>query len=283
MRMILMSPYKPAHEENRMKNEGNVEVARKLFYEKPNQNLIFLLRNRFEWMNQYIDPDRGVGIEVGCGQGFGKEVIRAKSYLLTDFNDYEWLDVKNVDALNTPFDDNSFDFVIASNTIHHFPSPAQFLEEVKRILKPGGFLLIQDVNCSLLMRMMLHLMRIEGYSFDVDIFDKDAIVTDPEDLWSGNNAVPNLLFDDRDRFHQNVPDFKILKSSFSECFVYLASGGVTAKTVYIPLPHFVLNTLKAIDDVLTSLFPQIFALQRQVVLQFNPKPSAIRHQDSSKT
>ncbi len=265
--MLLKDSFKPLHEENRMKNEGGVEFARKLFYEKPNKNLIFLLRNRFMWMNEYIDPETGIGAEVGCGQGFGKEVIRAKSYLLTDFNEYGWLDVKNVDALNTPFDDNSFDFLIASNMIHHLPSPAQFLQEARRILKPGGFLLIQDVNCSLLMRIMLHLMRIEGYSYEVDIFDPSAIATDPDDLWSGNNAIPNLLFDDLDCFHQETPYFKVVKTSFSECLTYLASGGVTAKTFSIPLPYFALNFLQLIDNLLTKALPQIFALQRQVVLQ----------------
>lgn len=265
--MLLRGPFKPLHEENRMKNEGNVEVARKLFYEKPNKNLVFLLRNRFMWMNEYIDPETGVGAEVGCGQGFGKEVIQAKSYVLTDFNNYDWLDVKNVDALNTPFDDNSFDFLIASNMMHHLPSPAQFLQEARRILKPGGLLLIQDVNCSLLMRIMLNLMRIEGYSYEIDIFDPSVIATDPDDLWSGNNAIPNLLFDDIDRFHKETPYFKMVRSTFSECFTYLASGGVTAKTFSIPLPYFVLNFLKAVDDILTKAFPKVFALQRQVVLE----------------
>ena len=265
--MLLRGPFKPLHEENRMKNEGNVEVARKLFYEKPNKNLIFLLQNRFMWMNDFIDAETGIGAEVGCGQGFGKEVIKAKSYLLTDFNTYSWLDVKNVDALSTPFDENSFDFLIASNMIHHLPSPVQFLQEARRILKPGGVLLIQDVNCSLLMRIMLNLMRIEGYSYEIDIFDPSAIATDPEDLWSGNNAIPNLLFDDVERFHKEVPFFKVVKTGFSECLTYLASGGVTAKTFYIPLPYFILNILQTIDSFLTKSFPQTFALQRQVVLK----------------
>ena len=266
-RILLKEPYKPLHKENRMKNEGGVEHARKLFYEKPNNNLIYLLTQRFSWKTDYIDADNDVGAEVGCGQGFGKEVIHAKQYLLTDFNDYAWLDVKNVNALDTPFEDNSFDFLIASNMIHHVPYPAVFFKEVSRILKPGGYLLVQDVNCSFLMRCMLHLMRIEGYSYDKNLFDDEVAQSDTEDLWSGNNAVPNLLFDDTEKFHRNIPDFRIVKKSFSECLTYLASGGVTAKTFYLPLPSFALKTLGAIDRVLTNLFPQVFALQRQVVLQ----------------
>ncbi len=265
--MLLRGSYKPRHEENRMKNEGDVVSARKLFYYKPSKNLIFLLRNRYRWMNKYINPAKDIGIEVGCGIGVSKEYIRAKSYLLTDFDSQEWIDVKNVDALNTPFENNSFDFVVSSNMIHHLPYPVKFLEEMQRILKPGGFLLIQEVNCSLFMRLLLHLMRHEGYSFDVDGFDKNLAACEPDKLWSGNNAIPNLLFDDLERFKREIPYFNVVKASFSEFLVFLNSGGVTAKTFSVPLPYFALKVLKVIDDILTSVFPQIFALQRQVVLQ----------------
>lgn len=268
--MLLRGPYRFPHEENRMRHEGDVRHARRLFYETKNKNLWFLLRNRFEWMNQYIDSATHVGVELGAGQGFGKEAIKANSYLITDFNDYEWLDVKNVHALNTPFEDGAFDFVIASNMIHHVPYPVRFFDEVGRILKPGGVLLVQDVNCSLLMRIMLRLMRIEGWSFEKDVFDRDVPQSDTDDLWSGNNAVPNLLFDDEILFEQKLPAFKIAVRGFSECLTYLASGGVTAKTFHLPLPYWVLRLLKRADDLLTGFAPQIFALQRQVVVRYLP-------------
>lgn len=265
--LLLGAPYRPSHDQNRMRNEGNVPAARKAFYAGANKNLVFLLDQRFGWMQRFIDPETAEGVELGCGQGYGKDVLKARSYLLTDYAEYDWLDVKMVDALNTPFEDGSFDFVIASNMIHHVPYPPKFFAEVHRILKPGGKLLVQDVNASLLMRVMLHLMRIEGYSYDVDVFDDAAPVNDPEDLWSGNNVVPNLLFDDAARFHASMPGFRIVEQGFSEVSVYLASGGVTAKTFHIPLPRVVLGALKIVDDVLVTIAPQVFALQRRAVLE----------------
>lgn len=264
---FLGAPYRPAHEENRMNNEGNVPEARKAFYAGVNKNLIFLLNNRFKWMQAHIDPANAEGVELGCGQGYGKDVLTAKSYLLTDFNDYDWLDVKMVDALDTPFDDESFDFVIASNMIHHVPYPPKFFAEVHRILRPGGKLLVQDVNASMLMRVMLHLMRIEGYSYDVDVFDDAEPVNNKDDLWSGNNVVPNLLFDDAAQFHARMPGFRILEQGFSETLVYLASGGVTSKTFFIPLPRAVLSALHLVDRGLCAVAPQVFALQRRAVLE----------------
>jgi SAM-dependent methyltransferase len=264
---FLGHPYRPTHEQNRMRNEGNVPEARKLFYAGANPNLVFLLDHRFRWMQAHIDAERHDGVELGCGQGYGKDVLQARSYLLTDYAEHEWLDVKLVDALATPFADAQFDFVIASNMIHHVPYPPRFFAEVRRILRPGGKLLVQDVNCSLLMRVMLHLMRIEGYSYDVDVFDDRQPVNDPDDLWSGNNAVPNLLFDDPATFHAETPAFRIVEQGFSEVLVYLASGGVTAKTFFVPLPRPLLRGLKLADDLVCGLAPRVFALQRRAVLQ----------------
>lgn len=140
---------------------------------------------------------------------------------------------------------------------HHVPYLARIFDEVHSIFKPGGRLLIQDLNCSLLLRIMLHMMRIEGYSFDVDVdvFDPVTPANDPRDLGSGNNAIPNLVLDDPLRFHRNVPGFHIAKQGFSEVFVYLASGGVTSKTFFIPLPNWFLQALKLVNDSLARLIP----------------------------
>jgi SAM-dependent methyltransferase len=257
--------YYSKHKENKMKREGDVEMARIDFLRSPSNNLVFLLKNRYEWMNDYIgENDRG--IDVGSGAGLSKFFIKSKSFILTDYSDKDWLDYKNIDALSTPFSDSSFDFVVASNMIHHVPHPIKFLAEMKRILKPGGFLLIQEINASFFMRFILRIMKHEGYSFGADVFS-DEVCTNPEDLWSANCAIPNLLFDDKRKFKSYFPDFEIKRSTYSEFFVFLNSGGVIAKTFYLPLPNFILEIIKFIDDILVKIFPKIFALQRQIVLQ----------------
>ena len=42
---------------------------------------------------------------------------------------------KNIDAQNTKFQNESFDYVISSNMIHHIPYPIKFFREMNRILK----------------------------------------------------------------------------------------------------------------------------------------------------
>src|SRR5262249_33297704 len=160
--------------------------------QSPATNLRYLLRTRYDWMNRFIGVhDRGV--EVGCGMGVSKDFIRASEYLLTDFAEHDFLDMRSVDAMNTPFENASLDFVVSNNMVPHLASPIRFLQEMARILKPGGRLLIQDINASLAMRAILRIMRHEGYSFEPDVFDPDVICTDPDDLWSANCAISNLL------------------------------------------------------------------------------------------
>jgi ubiquinone/menaquinone biosynthesis C-methylase UbiE len=48
------------------------------------------------------------------------------------------------DACQLPFEDNSFDRVLAVECIFHFPSRERFLAEAARVLKPGGYLAVSD-------------------------------------------------------------------------------------------------------------------------------------------
>ncbi len=259
--------YKPAnHVENRMKHEGNVAGARAYYFSDAPLNLKYLLEKRFGWMNNYI-KNEDTGIEVGCGTGLSKLFIKCRNYRITDFANNEWLDDKMVDALNTPYEDGSMDFVVSSNMIHHVPYPKKFFREMNRILKPGGLIVIQEINASWCMRKILRLMRHEGYDYTIDVFDENLICTDPDDLWSANCAIPNLLFDDAAKFEKNIPEFKIEHQSFSELLLFLNSGGVIAKTRCLRLPKFMLKLVNRIDQLLVRISPHTFALQRQIVLR----------------
>jgi SAM-dependent methyltransferase len=269
MNFMLTAPYRPPHEVNRMRDEGDVLRARDAFFRNTRNNLRFLVRQRYEWMSSYIAAG-DCGVDIGCGAGLSREFIKAKQLLLTDFTGHDFLDLKFVDAMNTPFAPESFDFVIATNVIHHLPHPVRFFREARRILKAGGVLLVHEVHCSLLLRAVLRIMRHEGYSFQPDVFDDECVCTDPNDLWAGNNAIPDLLFRDHRRFEREVPWFRIERDQFTECAIFLNSGGVTAKTFYLPLPEHLLQCLLALDNLLSASLPEIFALGRRLVLRRRP-------------
>ena len=52
----------------------------------------------------------------------------------------------------------------------------------------------------------------------------------------------------------------------TECLIFLNSGGVSSKTFYIPMNNFLIKFLDIIDQIITKIFPKIFAMGRRLVL-----------------
>ena len=55
------------------------------------------------------------------------------------------INLEFVDVKNLPYQDGQFDMVISNSLFHHLPNPLPFLQEVKRVLKPQGAILIRDL------------------------------------------------------------------------------------------------------------------------------------------
>jgi len=256
-------------EENRMRAISDTEYARKIYKSSKNKNVKYLLSNRFGWMNNHI-KENDVGIEVGSGSGFTKDFIKNKNFKLTDLSSDDHLDYKNIDAQNTKFEKESFDYIIASNMIHHIPYPTKFFKEMHRILKKNGKLLIFEPYSSIVTQLITIIMRHEGFDFTVDVWDEKHPKSDETDVWSGNIAVSNLIFDDKSLFNEKLGKyFSIEHEELSECLIFLNSGGVTSKTFYIPMNNFFMKILDIVDKILIKIFPNVFCMGRKIVLVKN--------------
>ncbi len=95
-------------------------------------------------------------LDLGCGNGrwFGLFEQRGVDYLGIDSCE-KLIDIAQksyprgkflaADILNLPFPDNSFDKIYSIAVFHHIPAQEfrlKFLKETKRVLKPGGFLIL---------------------------------------------------------------------------------------------------------------------------------------------
>lgn len=263
----LKNAYFPQHWDNRMKNEGDVTAAREYFLTGKNRILYHLIEQRFSWMNKYIKASDKMILELGCGAGLSKQFIKSDKLILSDVAEHEWVD-KYVDALNIDYPDESIDVIICSHMIHHISNPASFLDNVSKKLKPDGRIIIQDIYTCTLMKIALRLMRHEGWSDSVDIYDRSAVCNNPVDPWSANCSIPKLLFFGKEnRFEEEFPMYKMIKRTRNECFLFFTSGGVIAKTFSLPIGDNGAKFIQKIDKGLVKIAPSFFACGCSIVLQ----------------
>jgi SAM-dependent methyltransferase len=96
-------------------------------------------------------------IDLGCGSGVFTQLLREAGYRVTGLDIspklvergrrvYPGLDLIVGDAEALPFADGTFDGVLLSALVHHFPDPRPLAAEVYRILRPGGRFMAFDPN-----------------------------------------------------------------------------------------------------------------------------------------
>ena len=76
-------------------------------------------------------------------QAFYKKFRKLKhlDYTTTDLNS-PIADVK-ADICNLPFDDNTYDIILCNHVLEHIPDDTKAMQELYRILKPGGMAILQ--------------------------------------------------------------------------------------------------------------------------------------------
>jgi len=66
------------------------------------------------------------------------------------------IQILNADASSTGLNDASVDIAISNNVLHELSSPDMVLSEVKRVLKPGGHVIITDFRDNFMGRIVSH-------------------------------------------------------------------------------------------------------------------------------
>jgi ubiquinone/menaquinone biosynthesis C-methylase UbiE len=109
------------------------------------------------WLERQFTPGDKV-LELGCGTGIFAAMIagRVGHVTATDFSpemlkraaqrlgEYENVEVRQEDACRTAFADGSFSAVLAVNMLHHADDARAVLRECRRVLMPGGRLVVVD-------------------------------------------------------------------------------------------------------------------------------------------
>lgn len=125
--------------------------------------------NPYGWFRWVFDallrlPEDARILELGCGHGLlwkenADRIPAGWSITLSDLSpgmlDAAWRNLvvtgrafqfKEIDAQSIPFEDETFDAVIANHMLYHVPDRAKAILEIERILKPGGRFLATTVG-----------------------------------------------------------------------------------------------------------------------------------------
>jgi ubiquinone/menaquinone biosynthesis C-methylase UbiE len=126
-----------------------------------NQAFLDLTAQRLELRNHKTMLD------IGCGNGHWTRIMASfidKNAEITAVDsDAKWFtenkelkehfsrtgmsfNLREGNAQNLPFPDNSFDFVTCQTLLIHVPDPQKAINEMRRVLKPGGTLLCVEPN-----------------------------------------------------------------------------------------------------------------------------------------
>jgi SAM-dependent methyltransferase len=115
----------------------------------------WMISERDRVLNKYTDliknPTKKV-LEVGCGFGSNIKLLKDKRNDVEAFTlDNSEVAIEKIkpeipnsylgDCRNTPFEENQFDIVYSAGLMEHFKDELPFVNEMKRIVKPDGYLI----------------------------------------------------------------------------------------------------------------------------------------------
>jgi SAM-dependent methyltransferase len=183
-------------------------------------------------------------IELGSGSGFIKDID--SRILTSDILDLPTNDM-TFSALEMPFEDNSVAGIFLIDTMHHIPDAEKFLDEVQRVLKPNGKMIMVEPANSFFGRLIYQNFHHEPFNPQGDW---SIPFTGP--LSGANGCLPWIVFErDYEIFKKKFPSLQLTQLQYRNPLLYLLSGGVSFKQL---LPNFMYKPVALIDRLLPKIW-----------------------------
>lgn len=120
------------------------------------QEQIDMLRTRYDLAARLCQDKDVLEVACGTGPGLGYLARQAQRVVGGDYDENlihiarshygDRLELRQLDAQDLPFADASFDVVLLLEAIYYLPQAEKFVAEARRVLRPGGSLLICSAN-----------------------------------------------------------------------------------------------------------------------------------------
>ena len=160
--------------------------------------------------------------DIGCGTGYGTaHLAKHAAYALgVDYSGAtleqsrkEYENIKNLEFLECKvppitIEDESFDVVTAFQFIEHISNPVDFIKEVYRILKPGGFFLCTTVNGEMsLARNPFHVFE---YTFETMEADFKKVFSKVDMIGLQGNDKVNEYYKENNKWVNSILKWDVL-------------------------------------------------------------------------
>lgn len=183
-----LSPQKQAEFYNRQARSYNLKYESTYVYKVTKIELE-------NGLDKLSSPNLGDVLEIGCGSAKSLKLLSGKlsSYTGVDIslaqieearaccNSYgNEVRFKVGDVKNLSFPANRFDSVLSMGCIHHIDDPSSVLQEIYRVLKPGGYVLLYEPsNHNIFIRFLRFLFKKIHPDFHSDevAFYREEVVT----------------------------------------------------------------------------------------------------------
>jgi len=204
---------------------------------------------------------KGTGLRVELGAGVFPLCLTDPDVKSSDLVPSTQFDLV-VDAQHMQFNDGEVKTLFGQNCFHHFPEPRKFFKEARRVLAPGGgILLIEPYYGPFASLLYKRLFASEG-------FDKQAAAWEVPmqgPMSGANQALSYLVFvRDRTAFEKEFPEFELVMMKPLRSYArYLLSGGLNFRQL---VPDLMVPLLRWCE-LLLAPFETLLALHHIIVLR----------------